>query len=338
MTARPRISNSMNRRRGNILRLMATLVFLFASAWIYLNTQLIQDQLSVWNYQPDSSIASITERSSLSDRGKFLFYVGQPALQDKEQFNSSCDQHTEKSIVLGCYDGRYIYIYNIDDQRLDGINEVTAAHEMLHIAYERLSDQERERINALLEEFLPQLESARIAKRITLYEQTEPGQRYNELHSMIGTEVRELPTELSRYYDQYFHDRLALVGLAEKYEAVFTELEDRQQALVNQIDQLVDETLSQSDAYKQLFDQLQTDIQLFNQRARSGVFTNQITFDAERAALVRRQGDLERMRAVINQQISHYHELVAELDSLNLMASQLRRSIDSRALPEVPTI
>lgn len=328
----------MNRRRGNILRLFATLLFLLASVYIYLNAQFIKDQLSVWNYQPSGAIANIAERSSLSDKGKFLFYVGQPALQDKEKFNVSCDQHTEKSIVLGCYDGRYIYIYNIDDHRLDGINEVTASHEMLHVAYDRLSADEKQRVHSLIEAFLPKLESKTIAKRIALYEETEPGQRYNELHSMIGTEVRDLPTELVEYYSQYFDDRLAVVRLAETYEAVFTELEERQQELVTQIELLVDKIVRESDDYKKQFEKLQSDVVSFNGRAHSGGFTDQLTFDLERAELVRRQDDLNYQRQLINEQIDRYNELVAELDSLNLTAKQLRRSIDSRSLPEVPTI
>ena len=37
-----------------------------------------------------------------------------------------------KTAVLGCYANREISIFNVTDQRLDGIREVTAAHEMLH--------------------------------------------------------------------------------------------------------------------------------------------------------------------------------------------------------------
>ena len=39
---------------------------------------------------------------------------------------------------------KYIaYIYNVNDERLNGLKEVTAAHEMLHAAYERLPESDK---------------------------------------------------------------------------------------------------------------------------------------------------------------------------------------------------
>ncbi len=50
----------------------------------------------------------------------------------------------KRNAILGCYNpsSRDIYIYNVTNSELDGVKEVTAAHEMLHAAWERLSESE----------------------------------------------------------------------------------------------------------------------------------------------------------------------------------------------------
>ena len=41
---------------------------------------------------------------------------------------------------------------------------------------------------------------------------SEPGQRLNELHSLLGTEVAHLSPALERYSHRYFHDRQGIVS------------------------------------------------------------------------------------------------------------------------------
>src|SRR5262249_20860349 len=45
----------------------------------------------------------------------------------------------------------------------------------------------------------------------------------NELHSILGTEVANLPPELEQYYKRYFNDRSQIVKYSEQYEQAFTE-------------------------------------------------------------------------------------------------------------------
>ncbi len=78
----------------------------------------------------------------MNDTGEKLFYVHDPQLLSSQAFNEQCPA-AEKSIVLGCYDGVGIYIFDVQDERLAGVEEVTAAHEMLHAAYDRLSPSRR---------------------------------------------------------------------------------------------------------------------------------------------------------------------------------------------------
>lgn len=328
----------MSARKSSVARLVIALVLLTLSIGIFFNRQTISDQIIVWQYKPDTEIAQISSRASLNSKGTFLLYAAQPMVQSREDFNANCSLHTEKSVVLGCYDGRYIYLYDIDDPRLDGIKEVTAAHEMLHVAYARLSDQERLRVNAMIDDALPKIGSERIEKRIALYDQDDPSVRYNELHSMLGTEVKNLPEPLTAYYDQYFINRLSLVLLSERYETVFVELETRQQQLVAELNALATDITAQSDQYSQEFQELQQDILAFNEQANSGSFSTQAAFNAQRSQLVARQSALNSQRNEINRKIVTYQDLSKELEELNLTAQDLQRSIDSRLLPEVPSI
>src|SRR5690606_11618218 len=133
----------------------------------------------------------------------------------------------DKSLVLGCYSQQRIYIFDVQDERLNGVKEVTAAHEMLHAAYDRLSSGERERVDTLINEAFRSIENERIRDAAQNYESDGHGTLNNELHSILGTEAADLPEELEEYYSRYFDDRSHIVSIAESYEAVFIEIQEQ---------------------------------------------------------------------------------------------------------------
>ncbi len=325
-------------KQTSIPRLIISLTILALAVLGFLNREFVVDQLTVWQYKPTTTIAAIAERASMNDKGKFLFYASQPRIEDRTTFNEYCRKHAEQTAILGCYSARNIYLYNITDARLDGIVEVTAAHEMLHAAYDRLSANEKTRINGLINNAAKSMNNPTIEKKLALYDQTEPGERLNELHSMLGSEVKNLPIELEAYYAQYFTNRLALVSLSEKYEQVFAELELRQTQLVNELNGLAAQINTDNESYKVRFSQLQEDITSFNRRAEDGAFSTQAQFNAERMRLVAQQRDLSNFRASIMTAIDDYEAKRAELDALNGTAAGLQDSIDSTSIPEVPSL
>lgn len=328
----------MSNRRSTIIRLVVSLLLFAGAIWVVLNRTYVVDQLTVWRYAPSSEIMSLATRSSMNDNGKFLFYASRPEVQERDAFNLACRKYTEKTAILGCYTGRTIHLFNITDQRLEGIKEVTAAHEMLHAAYERLSDNERNHVNALIDQASTQVNSPSIQRKLVLYETTEPGERYNELHSMLGSEASNLPAELETYYGQYFTNRLALVTLAERYETIFNELEAQQKNLVSELNSLADEINADNASYESQFASLQSAVESFNTRARNGSFSSESQFNAERNRLIARQESLASFREGIIAKIDLYDAKKAELDKLNLTAEGLQKSIDSTAPAEVPTI
>ncbi len=186
------------------------------------------DWFRLRNYTPTPAIASLVTTSGMNSQGRTLFYVNDPKLSDRQEFANQC-KVKEQTIVLGCYTGTGIYIFDVTDERLKGVEEVTAAHEMLHAAYDRLSPGEKKKIDALTQAAYDKLKDPELAKRIDGYKKTEPGEIPNELHSILGTEKRNIGSELEEYYKKYFTDRLKVVSLAENYEKVFIDIQNQVQ-------------------------------------------------------------------------------------------------------------
>lgn len=192
---------------------------------VYAEKQNIYDWWRLRNYTAPAEVQALASRTTMVPSAERLFYVYRPSLQAREDFNKNCTT-LEETIVLGCYkatDG--IYVFNVTDTRLQGVKEVTAAHEMLHAAYDRLSAQERTRIDELTAQAFANLQDERIKKNIASYRSRDPAVVPNELHSILATEVRTLPEELETYYKRYFTDRAKIVAYSEQYEAEFTSRE-----------------------------------------------------------------------------------------------------------------
>lgn len=194
------------------------------------NARAIADWWILRDYQPTQEVASITENIALTDKARKIFYVYDPQIEDSSEFNQHCTV-AEVSIVLGCYNGSKIYIFHVDDEKLQGVKEVTAAHEMLHAAYDRLDDKERSRIDQLTQRQFLKLNDERIRNTVQSYRNRDPSVVPNELHSILATEVRNLDAELEEYYRQYFTDRSKVVQLSENYEQVFTDIKNRVERL-----------------------------------------------------------------------------------------------------------
>lgn len=323
--------------KGLLARLFLSLGVVGLALFFLLQRQAVIDTYMVWQFKASPDIAAISDRTKLTEKGKFLFYASHPELNDRESFNKSCNANsTEQTVVLGCYTMTRIYVFDIDNPKLDGIKEVTAAHEMLHAAYDRLSVAERERVDVLVDEQLRTIHDQRILGLIKEYDKTEPGERNNELHSILGTEVAALSPELEKYYGQYFTDRYAVVSLASSYSVVFDELKSRMEVLLVEIRTLADTIEKHNAQYTASAAQLNSDIEAFNVRARSGQMTKS-EFDNERATLEALQNDLQIFYDAIKAEIATYDTKRSELEAVNTESDVLNRSIDSK-LPPVPSI
>lgn len=320
-------------RSNNLARLVFSLVLLVGALFVALNRQPLLDQLALLQFKPSPAIAAIADRAALSDEGIHFFYISRPELLGRDAFNSECrSAATEHTAILGCYTGGRIYLFDINNEKLDGIKEVTAAHEMLHAAYERLPENEKSRINGLLEQQSLGADKERIDELMAEYAKSEPGERLNELHSILGSEIRTLSPELETYYKQYFSDRSQLVALSEQYQTVFAELKNRQESLVSELDALADRIDQESLAYKRNLQVLESDIESFNTRASSGNMTRE-QYDSERATLEARQTSLRSDYDDFQALIDEYEGKRTELAAINSESTALNRSINSSLTP-----
>ncbi len=289
--------------------------------------QAIFDWWRLRDYSPSARIVGIADLTTMTETGRHLFYVYHPELQDKASFNESCD-FNEQSIVLGCYvSGRGIYIYDVTDERLQGIQEVTAAHEVLHVAYERLSSKEQQRIDLLTLETFNGLDNQRIKDTVEAYRKRDPSIVANELHSILATEVRQLPSELEDYYKRYFADRSAIVNYSERYEQAFSELKEKESKLISDIERIqseIDSLSAELESEKQAIDRE------FQQLQRDRPTADPSTFNPRVNSFNLRVSNYNARVEYSRSLIDEHNRVVAEFNLLVLESRELIEAIDSR--------
>jgi hypothetical protein len=328
----------MTQRKHNKVGAVASVVIctilISSSILILFFRQRIIDQIAVWQFHPSSAVTTLASRDGMNDYGKFLYYASHPELDSAQYFNAVCTGTEAMTSILGCYSDYRMYIYNVTDIQLDGVREVTAAHEMLHAAYARMNNDEKKSVDVLLETEYKKLEGNKdFADLIAFYSRTEPGERDNELHSVIGTEVADLDPALEAHYKQYFSNRQDVVSLYTKYNGVFQDLANRASNLASQLTSLSSSIASGSTQYNNDVQTLNNDITLFNKRATDGDFTSQYQFDTERTALSARVDGLDSIRTNINNNISEYNSILSDYNSIATQSKKLYNSINSKLVP-----
>ncbi|QUB37966.1 hypothetical protein J5A52_02705 [TM7 phylum sp. oral taxon 349] len=291
------------------------------------------DEFRAQQYTPSSHISAIEQRVTLTSAGRRIFYATSPEVQDSGQFNGSCHSVERTTAILGCYYRDRIYLYNVQNSELDGALDVTAAHELLHAAYARLSTFEQHKVDGLVRAAYQKVKNEPTLKRLMeYYKQAEPGAEINELHSILGTTIANLDSELERYYARYFTNRASIVTLNQRYTQVFSELDQQATSLKAKISAEESSLKTETDAYQNELNQLNSDIQSFNQRAVSGDFSSQ-EFYATRSALSGRVASLNSQQNQLNTRISAYNTMIAEYNKLAVRAQQLNQSMNGVSAP-----
>ena len=292
--------------------------------------QNIFDWARLRDYNPPAAIVNLAAADTMNDKARRIFYVNHPELiADTASFRGNCSI-SEQTIVLGCYhsDQQGIFVYDVSDERLGGIEEVTAAHEMLHAAYDRLSNNDREAINKLLTGYYQnELKDKRILDTVEGYKKTEPNDVVNEMHSIFGTEITNLPAPLEEYYKRYFNNRAAVVAYSQRYEGEFTSRTARAQQYETQINELKQKIEAEEanlktqlegiEAEQARLDNLRNSDQIEEYNAGVAGYNAQVQAYNNGIALYRR--DVDRYNSLIAQ----YNDIAGEL-------RQLYGAIDTR--------
>lgn len=315
-----------------ISKIVVVILLLAAPMAVWTQRWNLYDYWRLRGYEAPAAVAQLAADTTMNDAGRRLFYVYHPELKDKTTFSARCNS-SERTIVLGCYvSGTGIYLYTVSDERLLGIMQVTAAHETLHAAYDRLSGKEKERIDTLVQEAYAKITSQRIHDTVEDYRKNG-ADIANELHSILGTEVRDLPPELEKYYQRYFTNRLKVVEYSEKYEHAFTERKqkienyDKQlESLKQQIESLEGELESREQQLQSERSRLDGLIAAKNIEAYNAGVTG---FNAQVSAY---NGLVGRIRSLIDQ----HNKLVGERNAIAEEEGELVKAIDSRPATITP--
>lgn len=294
----------------------------------------IYDAVRLHGYNPPAAVADLATRGTMTDLGRHLFYVNHPQLiGDSATFRADCTV-TEQTIILGCYhpNQQGVFVYNVSDPRLAGIIEVTSAHEMLHAAYDRLSSSDKTSIDKMLNDFYKNdLKDQRILDTIDSYKKTEPKDIVNEMHSIFGTEIANLPGPLENYYKRYFVKRAVVVAFSQNYENEFTSRSTKAAEYEKQLNDLkakisVEETSLrvQSDninAEQARLDSLKANKQI--EEYNAGVPAYNADVDAYNTGVAGYKRDINKFNSLVEQ----YNALAGEL-------KQLYGAIDTRLSPK----
>lgn len=314
------------RRSQRIVGIILPLFLLGGLVFAWFHRWDIYDFVRLRNYQPSTKVVSLASSTTMNDKARRVFYVYHPELDDKAAFNRHCS-NTERTIVLGCYvSGQGIYVYNVTEPRLQGIVEVTSAHEMLHAAYERLGSSDKKRINNLLSQAYDKVTDQRIRDNIDDYRKNG-ADITNELHSILGSEVRSLPPELEQYYTRYFTDRLNLVSYSEKYEQAFAE---RKQQVAND-DLKLQELKQQIDAAQSTLANQKTALDSGRGHLDNLLATKQFeAYNSGVPAFNRLVNSFNIQARNISHLIDEYNMLVSDRNAIAVEEGELVKAIDSR--------
>lgn len=285
----------------------------------------ILDFLILQFSNPTTEVQALAAKAGMSKEGEKIYLVARPQLDSAQQIQKDCPFAGEK---FGCYASRRIYILKITHPELVSNMEVTAAHEMLHAAYERLSKSERTALDVELEAEFKRQNNQELADLLTNSYKAGAAsyERSTELHSFIGTEFRSISPKLEQHYKRYFSNRLAVVEAHDLYREAF---EGRKAALEQRLYEITSNKAQLVSLSRQL-NVTKAELEAVNAQLEAYRANNQ---SEEYNALVPRQNALVRqynslvaqhnaLAKQVNSEVNEYNQLVGEYNALARSISQ----------------
>lgn len=308
--------------------LVMVLVLLSLPFIIYFKSQDILDWWKLRGYTPPASVATLAGQDTMLPYTKHMFYLNHPQIVNGvSSFRQDCPDAT-RTIVLGCYhpDQDGIYIYSVNDPLLYGIEQVTAAHEVLHAVYARLSTADRNQLNSELESYYKSgLTDQRVQQEVQLYQQTEPDDVMDEMSCTFGTEIASLPPALESYYDRYFANRQAIVGYEASYENEFTNRENVINADDDQLSRMKSQIDSEENSLSAQSAQITADRSRLNsERGDANQYNADV--DSFNSEVDTYNAGVDKLRS----DISAYNDLVDQRNSVAEELASLDQAIDTR--------
>ena len=316
-------------RKTKIFQTTLSGIFITIAALAIFQRQNIQDWWVLRSYQPSASISQLAQDTTMTDKSKRAFYLNDPKLQEKAAFYESC-KFGENTIVLGCYiKNEGIYLLKVNDPRLAGVEQVTAAHEMLHAAYDRLGTSEKVDVDNQLNDFYNNLKDAEIRSKIELYRKNG-ADITNELHSILGTEVETLSPALEKYYSKYFTQRTKVVAYATQYEAEFITRKNKVIELDAKLRSIEQQVVANNTQLEQLQKSINAESDRLDLLLRSGQIEE---YNNAVPAYNKRIPEFNANVAQTENLVAQYKLVLAERNKIAIEAQELNKALDSTIQP-----
>lgn len=304
---------------------LAVLIALLFSATAY--RQQIKDFAVVKSSELPPQSQALLNDLSLTPHAEFIFKASRPEIQAAEEFNRSCSSVArEHSIVLGCYTKQRFFVFDVKDERLAGVKEVTAAHELLHAVYERMSQKDKDTLEPILISTAESIADERFRATINEYRNSEPDQLANEYHSILATEIEVLPTTLEQHFSKFFKDRKKIVAYAKQYESAFSSLDQQ----IKDYDASLKNLREQKNRLETQLNIQQSTIESEQQRlsrlrAEGQIAAYNNAVPGYNAKIESYNNDVARLKQIV----SDYNELVEKRNALATTQNNLVKQLDS---------
>ena len=307
--------------------------------WVGGNQDRLLDWLNVMPQASSPDIERLATATAMTRSAQRLFYRQDPTLEERREFLNTCSKVPVRGVMMGCYSRKgsigKIAIQVVTEPRLQGMMEVTAAHEMLHAAYDKFSQDERNRLTPLLESAATMVKDERLLKVLNQYKADDRERYINELHSHLGTEISNLgEPELERHYEKYFTDRQQTVSFAVKAGASLRVIDQRAEALKPEIDRLeidlkdrkaeLDSTESQSKSRSQRLEEQSSALNQVRESAENSLA------NGDRGTGLIAEFELQRSRFndAVESHNSQVRERQVQIDIYNEMVVDYKKKVD----------
>lgn len=319
------------KNRSKVGFFLISVAILALVAGVVANFGLFKDWATGLSYRPTAEMEQIRTQLGLTGAGRRIFDAVQPELKERDEFNQNCREVENESAILGCYTKDKVFVYNITDDELAGIKELTTAHELLHAVYARMSNADRTKWGVILNDVY-QNNLDVLGAEIDIYPEE---QRREELYVRAGTEIKSLPEELEKHYGEIFDDQDKIVEFYERYIGVFREIEVRLEELHEEITRLSAEIEQATAEYETRITALNAAVGEFNQCAGTAdCFSSNAEFYTRRAELVNEQTALKNLFASLSEKIAQHNALVEEYNENAVHGQLLNSRINSSVTGE----
>ena len=267
-------------------------------------------------YSPkDPQLKYAADAIALSSEGKKALFDSGATLLPYSELAVKCDFTGEVEVVeYGCFDRTKIYVLNIPSGVLKNHTSTTLAHELLHYQYGELSDSARNEINNELMQLIPtRIEDTDIETRLReVYRFNQTNQDYfDELYSIVGTEIPSVSPALESHYRKYFSDRNKIVDIQKEVDRKIKNIELDLTKSENQLTQIY----SRIDSLKASIDDFEARLNYDYRRDPYNYNRNVPTFNRM----------VDEYNALLEEANDSYSEYEKELDAYNGLFENLKK-------------